>query len=83
MLETNKKITPEELNPVVNEITKRVGLLVAGDTIVIPEERIKQVVDTLHFGHRDQRNNSRRQSFLVVGNERGQMRYRHCVHELR
>ena len=46
-----KERAPEEFSPVVNEITKRFGLLVAGDRIVIPKERIKQVVDTLQFRH--------------------------------
>ena len=41
----------EEFTPVISKITERIGLLFAGDNIVVPEELKKQVLDALHFGH--------------------------------
>ena len=41
----------EEFSPVFGKITKRLGLLSAGDRTVIPEEWKGPVLDGLHFGH--------------------------------
>ena len=44
-------MSPEEFSLVFTELTKRLGLLFAGDKIVIPEEFKKQEADALNFGH--------------------------------
>ena len=46
-----KERTPKESFLVFSEITKRFGLLFAGNRIVVPEELKIQVVDELQFGH--------------------------------
>ena len=40
----------EKFSPVFSKITKRLGLLFAGEKIVVPEELKRQVVDALLFG---------------------------------
>ena len=46
-----KQRAPEEFSPVLNELTERFGLLIAGEEIVILKELRKQVVELLHSGH--------------------------------
>ena len=78
---------PEKISIVFDKVTQRLGLLVAGDEIVISERLKKQVVDTLDSDHPGSAKIvSRIQYFLVVRNEKGhrkQNQYMHCVHEFR
>ena len=46
-----KKRDPEEISPLFDKITEVVGLLFAGEKILITKKLNKEKVDALHFGH--------------------------------